>query len=94
MKYYVSYVLNRKNAKNHRYNHQFSTPPKYSKKFEAYNTLLEARMDVESEYGHNYESEIARKVKNWYIKDTKGNLVLMGSVYKNCKGTHSIEWIW
>lgn len=94
MKYYVSYLTNRRNAKRHRYNHQFVTPPKYSKKFEAYNTLLEARMDVETEYGHNHESEIARKVKNWYIKDTKGNLVLMGSVYKNCKGTHSIEWIW
>ena len=24
--------------------------------------------------------------KNWYINDTKGELVLMGSVYKNSKG--------
>lgn len=93
MKYYVNYLTNRRNAKRHRYNHQFATPPKDSNKFEAYNTILEARLDVESEYCGAYTSEMAKKVKNWYIKDTKGNLVNMGSVYKNCKGCYEIEWI-
>lgn len=94
MKYYVSYLTNRRNAKRHRYNHQFPTPPKGSNKFEAYNTILEARLDIETEYWGVYTSETARKVKNWYINDTKGELVLMGSVYKNCKGVYEIEWIW
>lgn len=94
MKYYVSYVLNRKNAKRHRYNHQFTTPPKGSNKFEAYNSILEARVDVETEYWGVYTSEMARKVKNWYIHDTKGNLVLIGSVYKNSKGVYEIVWMW
>ena len=40
MKYYLSYLTNRKNAKRHRYNHQFTTPQKGSNKFEAYNTIL------------------------------------------------------
>ena len=93
MKYYVSYITNRKNANRHRYNHQFTTPPKGSNKFEAYNTILEARLDVEMEYCGVYTSEMARKVKNWYINDTKGELILMGSVYKNSKGMYEIEWI-
>ena len=37
---------------------------------------------------------MARKVKNWYIKDTNGELVLMGSLYKSCKGVYEIEWTW
>ena len=90
MKYYVSYVLNRKNGKRHRYNHQFG----HSNNLSAYDTILEARLDVETEYCGIYTSETARKVKNWYIYDTKGELVLMGSVYKNSKGTYEIEWIW
>ena len=94
MKYYVSYITNRKNAKRHRYNHQFTTPPKGSNKFEAYNTILEARVDVGTEYWAEYTSEMARKVKNWYIHDTKGNLVLIGSVYKNTRGVYEIEWTW
>ena len=94
MKYYVSYLTNRKNAKIHRYNHQFNTPPTGSNKVEAYNTILEARLDIETEYCGIYTSETARKVKNWYINDTKGELVLMGSVYKNSKGMYEIEWIW
>ena len=94
MKYYVSYRTNRKNAKRHRYNHQFATPQKGSNKFEAYNTILEARVDIGTEYWGTYTSEMARKVKNWYIHDTKGNLVLVGSVYKNSKGVYEIEWIW
>ena len=94
MKYYVSYITNRKNAKRHRYNHQFSTPLKGSNKFEAYNSIVEARLDIETEYCGVYTSEMARKVKNWYIHDTKGNLVLMGSVYKNSKGGYEIEWTW
>ena len=94
MKYYVSYITNRKNAKRHRYNHQFTTPPIGSYKFEAYNTILEAILDVETEYCGAYTSEMARKVKNWYIHDTKGNLALIGSVYKNSRGVYGIEWIW
>ena len=93
MKYYVSYLTNRRNAKWRRYNHQFTTPPIGSNKFKAYNTILEARLDVENEYCGVYTSEMARKVKNWYINDTKGELVLMGSVYKNSKGLYEIEWI-
>ena len=94
MKYYVSYITNRKNTKRHRYNHQFTTPPKGSNKFEAYNTILEARLDVETEYCGIYTSEMARKIKNWYIHDTKGNLTLIGSVYKNSRGVYEIEWMW
>ena len=94
MKYYVSYLTNRRNAKLHRYNHQFTTPPIGSNKFKAYNTILEARLDIETEYRSIYTSETARKVKNWYITDTKGELVLMGSVYKNSNGMYEIEWIW
>ena len=67
MKYYVSYITNRKNAIRHRYNHQFTTPQKGSNKFEAYNTILDARLDIETEYCGVYTSEMARKVKIWYI---------------------------
>ena len=84
MKYYLSYLTNRKNAKRHRYNHQFTTPPKGSNKFKAYNSILEAQIDA--------STEMARKVKNWYIYDTKGNLVLIGSVYKKSMGVYEIEW--
>ena len=94
MKYYVSYLTNRRNAKQHRYNHQFTTPQLGSNKFKAYNSILEARLDIETEYCGIYTSETAKKVKNWYINDTKGELVLMGSVYKNSKGMYEIEWIW
>ena len=90
MKYYVSYVLNRKNAKRHRYNHQFTTPSKGSNKIEAYNTILDARLDVETEYC-GYTSEMARKVKNWYIYDTKGNLVMISYVNKNSRVVYEIE---
>ena len=88
MKYYVSYVLNRKNAKPHRFNHGFGNNNK-----EAYNSLYEIKKDILSMY-HGYPAicETARKIKNWYIKDTKGELVLMGSVYKNYKGVYEIEW--
>ena len=45
-------------------------------------------------HGYYTSCETARKVKNWYINDTKGELVLMGSVYKNSKGVYEIEWTW
>ena len=92
MKYYVSYLTNRRNEKRHRYNHQFTTPPKGSNNFDTYNTILEARLDVETEDWGVYISEMARKVKNWYIYDTKGNIVLIGFVYKNSRGVYEIEW--
>ena len=82
MKYYVSYITNRKNAKRHRYNHQFTTPPKGSNKFEAYNTILDARLDIETEYCGVYTSEMARKVKMYIIKDTRGELVGFVNVEK------------
>lgn len=93
MKYYVSYLTNRKNAKRKRYNHQFTTPPKGSNKFEAYSSIKEAMIDVEREYCGVYTRETARTIKNWYIKDTKGELVQMGSVY-NEKGVSYVEWMW
>ena len=90
MKYYVSYVLNRKNAKPHRFNHGFGNNNK-----ESYNSLDEIKKDILSMYHGYYAScEKARKVKNWYIYDTKGNLALIGSVYKNSRGVYEIEWIW
>ena len=94
MKYYVSYITDRRNVKRHRYNHQFNTPLKGSNKFEAYDTIVDARLDIETEYCGVYTSEIARKVKNWYIHETKGNLALIGYVYKNSKGVYEIEWMW
>lgn len=93
MKYYVSYLTNRKNAKRKRYNHQFTTPSKGSNKFEAYSSIKEAMRDVEREYCGVYTRETARTIKNWYIKDTKGELVQMGSVY-NEKGVSYVEWMW
>ena len=94
MKYYVSYITNRKNAKRHRYNHQFTTPLKGCNKFEVYNTILEAILDIETEDCGVYISEMARKIKKWYIHDTKGNLALLGYVYKNSRGVYEIEWTW
>ena len=71
MKYYVSYVLNRKNAKPHRFNHGFGN---YNK--EAYNTLDEIKKDIQSMYhGYNTSCEMARKTRLYIIKDTKGNLI-------------------
>ena len=75
MKYYVSYITNRKNANRHRYNHQFTTPLKGSNKFKAYNTILDARIEIETEYCGVYTSEMARKVKNWYIIRRKGEML-------------------
>lgn len=93
MKYYVSYITKRKNAKRKRYNHQFPTPLKGSDKFEAYSSMKEAMRDVEREYCNEYTREKARTVKNWYIKDTKGELVQMGTVYTE-KGVSYVEWMW
>lgn len=90
MKYYVSYVLNRKNAKRHRYNHQFG----YSNNLSAYETLLAAKMDIESEYKGIYTSEMANKVKEWYIFDTRCDCVLFGKVYTTVKGNKDVEWYW
>ena len=71
MKYYVSYVLNRKNAKPHRFNHGFCNNNK-----EAYNSLDEIKKDILSMYHGYYAScETARKVKMYIIKDTRGELI-------------------
>lgn len=71
MKYYVSYVLNRKNAKQHRFNHGFGN---YNK--EAYNSLDDIMKDiVNMYYGHHASCEMARKVKLYIVKDTRGNLI-------------------
>lgn len=88
MKYYVSYVLNRKNGKRHRYNHQFG----HSNNLSAYDTLIEAKNDIESEYKGIYTSETANKVKEWYIFDSRCDLVLLGKVYKTVKGIKYIVW--
>ena len=78
MKYYVSYVLNRKNAKPHRFNHGFGN---YNK--EAYNSLDEIKKDILSMYHGYYTScEMARKVKLYIIKDTRGELVGFVNVEK------------
>lgn len=90
MKYYVSYVLNRKNGKRHRYNHQFG----HSNNLSAYETLLEAWLDIESEYKGIYTSEMANKVKEWYIFDTRCDCVLFGKVYTNVKRNKEVEWNW
>lgn len=79
MKYYVSYVLNRKNAKPHRFNHGFCNNNK-----EAYNSLDEIKKDIMSMYhGCHTSCEIARKVKIYIIKDTCGELVGFVNVEKN-----------
>lgn len=71
MKYYVSYLLNRKNARPHRFNHGFGNSNK-----EAYNSLEEIKKDIViMYYGHHASCEMARKVKTYIIKDTHGNLV-------------------
>lgn len=78
MKYYVSYVLNRKNAKPHRFNHGFGN---YNK--EAYNSLDEIKKDILSMYhGYHTSCEMARKVKMYIIKDTRGELVGFVNVEK------------
>ena len=71
MKYYVSYVLNRKNAKPHRFNHGFGNNNK-----EAYNSLDDIKKDILNEYnGYRPSCETARKVKMYIIKYTRGELV-------------------
>lgn len=71
MKYYVSYVLNRKNAKPHRFNHGFNN---YNK--EAYTSLDEIKRDIQSMYhGYNASCEMARKTRKYIIKDTRGELI-------------------
>lgn len=78
MKYYVSYVLNRKNAKPHRFNHGFGN---YNK--EAYNNINEIQKEIESMYyGYYVSCEMARKTKSYIIKDTKGELVGFCNVVK------------
>ena len=78
MKYYVSYVLNRKNAKPHRFNHGFGN---YNK--EAYNSLEEIKKDILNEYnGYRPSCETARKVELYIIKDTRGNLAGFVNVEK------------
>lgn len=71
MKYYVSYVLNRENARPHRFNHGFCNANK-----EAYNSLVEIKKDIMNMYhGYHTSCEMARKVKMYIIKDTRGELV-------------------
>lgn len=78
MKYYVSYVLNRKNAKPHRFKHGFGN---YNQ--EAYNSLDEIKKDIMSMYFGDYTScEMARKVKLYIIKDTRSNLIGFVNVEK------------
>lgn len=78
MKYYVSYVLNRKNARPHRFNHGFVNNNK-----EAYNSLDEIKSDiVNMYYGHYASCGMARKVKLYIIKDTCGNLIGFVNVEK------------
>ena len=78
MKCYVSYLLTRKNAKPHRFNHGFCNNNK-----EAYNSLDEIKKDILSMYHGYYAScEMARKVKIYIIKDTHGELVRFINVEK------------
>lgn len=78
MKYYVSYFLNRKNARAHRFNHGFGN---YNK--EAYNSLDEIKSDIMNMYyGHHASCGMARKVKMYVIKDTYGNLIGFVNVEK------------
>lgn len=78
MKYYVSYLLNRKNAKPHRFNHGFGN---YNK--EAYNSIEEIKKDiVNMYYGHHASCEMARKVKSYIVKDTRDNLIGFVNVEK------------
>lgn len=81
MKYYVSYVLNRKNARPHRFNHGFANNNK-----KAYNSLVEIKKDiVNMYYGYYTSCEMARKVKLYIIKDTRGELVGFINVEKRNK---------
>lgn len=78
MKYYVSYVLDRKNARPHRFNHGFKNENK-----EAYNSLEEIKKDILNIYYGLYTSyPMARKVKQYIIKDTRNNLVGVVNVNK------------
>ena len=86
MKYYVSYVLNRKNAKPHRFNHGFGN---YNK--DAYNSIDEIKKDILSMYHGSYTScEMARKVKCYIIKDTHGEMV--GSINVEKLNGRKTEW--
>lgn len=87
MKYYVSYFLNRKNAIQHRFNHGFDNNNK-----EAYNSLNEIKKDiVNMYYGHYASCEMARKVKLYMVKDTRGNLVGFVNVRKT-NGKYFLTW--
>lgn len=87
MKYYVSYVLNRKNARPHRFNHGFGNNNK-----EAYNNLDEIKKDLLNMYFGYYTScEMARKVKLYIIKDTCGNLIGFVNVGKT-NGKYFLTW--
>lgn len=88
MKYYVSYVLNRKNARPHRFNHGFCNNNK-----EAYNSLDEIKKDiVNMYYGHYASCETARKVKLYIVKDTHGELVGFVTVEKSPCGRFFLTW--
>lgn len=88
MKYYVSYVLNRKNARPHRFNHGFCNNNK-----EAYNSLDEIKKDiVNMYYGHHASCETARKVKLYIVKDTRGELVGFVTVEKSPRGRFFLTW--
>ena len=89
MKYYVSYVLNRKNAKPHRFNHGFGNNNK-----KAYNSLDDIKTDIcNMYYGHHPSCEMARKVKTYIIKDTRGELVGLVNVEKMNSRIYEIRWI-
>ena len=78
MKYYVSYMLNRNNAKMHRFNHGFGNNNK-----KAYNSLDEIKKDIQSMYyGYRPSCETARKVEMYIIKNTRGELVGFVNVEK------------
>lgn len=88
MKYYVSYVVNRKNGKPHRFNHGFGNNNK-----EAYNSLDEIKKDIVNMYNGHYTScEKARKVKLYIIKDTRGELVGFVNVEKSPRGRFFLTW--
>lgn len=87
MKYYVSYVLNRKNAKPHRFNHGFGN---YNKA--AYDSLREIEKDIlNMYYGSFCSCEMARKVKLYIVKDTKGNLIAFCNVVKE-NNKYNLYW--
>jgi len=89
MKCYVSYVLNRKNAILHRFNHGFGNNNK-----KAYNSLDEIKKDiVNMYYGHHASCEMARKVKMYIVKDTRGELVGFVNVGKT-NGKYFLTWEW